>query len=680
MNQRTTMQRYGKRAAVGLLMAGGLFFSARAQTEWQDVLKYDFGTSDGALTNIENQVLLATPAQRPALEKKLLGVLAASDATFPAKQYACRMLKIIGSDKSVPALAKLLSDEKLSHAARIALEALPGEAAGAALRDALGKAKGKLQIGIIGSLGARRDGKAVKALAALLDNKDAAPVCASLKALARIGDLAAAKALEQAQVGDSLRTEWCDDCLACANNLIAAQEAKRALQLIQLAVKNEHCPHTVRVGAFLTVVRLDQAGGAKLILDALNTDDPILQQAVVPAVGQLTDAKQLQIIVKALPELSIEKQVALMPALVAHPDTPNMSAQINAWLAGTNVELKTAAIAAVVRLGDAQNVKQLVADLEANDDLSKLAQQTLIDLQGKQVVKELLKSAQTGDPKLRVSVIAILAERRDVKVLPALYALLDDANSKVRHAAAKTIGNLGETADVAKLTGLVVSKKDSGDRDSLASALATVALREKDVATRAASIIAALAAADDEAKAQLLDVLSALGGKPAYEAVRGCLASTVPGVKKAAVKALAEWPDAAPLNDLLAVAKGDANDINRILALRGYIRELALANMKADKRAQLYRDAMGMAQRTEEKRAVLAGLAQVQDVSAYKLIATYFTDETVKAEAFLATLHVADVLAKKKGRETKAALEVVIKEATDKNLKKRAQDAFNKIK
>ena len=102
--------------------------------------------------------------------------------------------------------------------------------------------------------------------------------------------------------------------------------------------------------------------------------------------------------------------------------------------------------------------------------------------------------------------------------------------------------------------------------------------------------------------------------------------------------------------------------------------------MKADKRLQLYHDAMSMAQRTEEKRAVLAGLAMVQDVSAFKLIETYFHDESVKTEALLASLQVAEVMAKKKSRETKAALEVVIQEATDKNLKKRAQEALKKIK
>ena len=679
MKQRTKMQRYGMRAAAGLLVAGGLFFSARAQTEWQDVLKYDFGTSDGALTNIENQVLLATPAQRPALEEKLLGVLAAGEATFPAKQYACRMLKIIGSEKSVPALAKLLADEKLSHAARIALEALPGEAAGTALREALSKTGGKVQIGVIGSLGARGDRKAIPELAKLLSAKEASIATAALTALGRIGGSEAVQEFKSHAFSPAVATEYFEAVLRATESLAKAGDTTAAMKNYE-ELLSENAPKQVRVSAFLGLVRLAPSKELPRVMAAFKGDDPILGQAVVQALQALPPKAVVPALVAELPALSAEKKVTALRVLSSIPGVSPLGATLTALINDANAEVQLAAVNAAVQLGAGENVAALVAKLATDDDVGKAAKLSLTDMQGAGAAAEIVKAAGAGDPKLRVSVIAILAERRDVKALPALYALLDDANSKVRHAAAKTIGNLGETADVAKLTGLIVSKKDAGDRDCLASALATVALREKDVATRAASVIAALAAADDEAKAQLLDVLSALGGKPACEAVRGCLASTVPGVKKAAVKALAEWPDAAPLNDLLAVAKGDANDINRILALRGYIRELALANMKADKRAQLYRDAMGMAQRTEEKRAVLAGLAQVQDVSAYKLIETYFTDESVKAEAFLATLHVADVLAKKKGRETKAALEVVIKEATDKNLKKRAQDAFNRIK
>ena len=56
-----------------------------------------------------------------AIEKALLGVLT-SDAKYAGKQYVCRELSLVGTDQSVPVLAKMLTDEKLSDMARYALE------------------------------------------------------------------------------------------------------------------------------------------------------------------------------------------------------------------------------------------------------------------------------------------------------------------------------------------------------------------------------------------------------------------------------------------------------------------------------------------------------------------------------------------------------------------------------
>src|SRR5690606_37773691 len=78
-----------------------------------------------------------------------------SDASKVDKSNACRMLRIKGTEKSVPALAKLLTDEDLSHAARVALEPMPYESAGEALRTALEKTDGLTRMGIITSLGNR---------------------------------------------------------------------------------------------------------------------------------------------------------------------------------------------------------------------------------------------------------------------------------------------------------------------------------------------------------------------------------------------------------------------------------------------------------------------------------------------------------------------------------------------
>src|SRR5262249_23871305 len=92
-------------------------------------------------------------------EKELIAVLR-SDAPKAEKAISCKKWAIDGSSAAVPELAKLLPDPQLSSWARIALEAIPGDAADEALRKATESLQDNLLVGVINSLGVRRDAKA----------------------------------------------------------------------------------------------------------------------------------------------------------------------------------------------------------------------------------------------------------------------------------------------------------------------------------------------------------------------------------------------------------------------------------------------------------------------------------------------------------------------------------------
>jgi HEAT repeat protein len=128
-------------------------------------------------------------------ETKLIAVLK-SDASRQDKADACRELALIGTKDSIAPLADLLGDEKLSHMARYGLEPNPDPAVDEVLRTALDKLKGRPLVGTIGSIGVRRDVKAVEPLSKLLRNPDSAVVQAAARALGLIGTATAAKALE----------------------------------------------------------------------------------------------------------------------------------------------------------------------------------------------------------------------------------------------------------------------------------------------------------------------------------------------------------------------------------------------------------------------------------------------------------------------------------------------------
>ena len=140
----------------------------------------------------------AADKSRAAEEKqrKLIAVLQ-SDAPPQDKAITCKQLAIYGTKDAVPALAALLADEQLASWARIALEAIPDPAADEALREAMGKLQGRLLVGVINSIGVRRDAKAVDGLVGRLKDADAEVASAAAVALGRIGGAAAAKALEQ---------------------------------------------------------------------------------------------------------------------------------------------------------------------------------------------------------------------------------------------------------------------------------------------------------------------------------------------------------------------------------------------------------------------------------------------------------------------------------------------------
>ena len=108
------------------------------------------------LAGIATPALIAAEGQSSNQEKDLIAVLQ-SDAAPPDKASTCKKLAVYGGKEAVPALAALLVDRELSSWARIALEAIPDPSASEALRSAVGKTQGRLLIGVINSLGVRRD-------------------------------------------------------------------------------------------------------------------------------------------------------------------------------------------------------------------------------------------------------------------------------------------------------------------------------------------------------------------------------------------------------------------------------------------------------------------------------------------------------------------------------------------
>jgi hypothetical protein len=183
------------------------------------------------------------PAKQAALEQRLAGYLGASSSSV-ARSFVCRELAMIGSAISVPPLAPLLIDDELSVYARNALERIPGPEADKALRDAVAKAKGRTKVGIINSVGVRRDARSVPLLAKTL-SEEPEVAAAAAKALGEIGTTESAKVLDAFRIKapGSVRPAVADAFLICAERLIASGDRSEAVRLLESLTDSSQAPH-----------------------------------------------------------------------------------------------------------------------------------------------------------------------------------------------------------------------------------------------------------------------------------------------------------------------------------------------------------------------------------------------------------------------------------------------------
>ncbi len=148
------------------------------------------GQSRSSLLRLWDEQMRSTPFKSSdimnAHTRALVRILESGDSNDFAKAKACQRLAVVGDDSAVPALSGLLADPKLSHYARTALEPLPGTIAGRALREALRGLHGRLLIGVINSIGVRRDPEALPLLAELRHGPDSGVAAAATWAIGRI--------------------------------------------------------------------------------------------------------------------------------------------------------------------------------------------------------------------------------------------------------------------------------------------------------------------------------------------------------------------------------------------------------------------------------------------------------------------------------------------------------------
>jgi len=211
---------------------------------------FDWGTDLAVVAPIEDAATAAhdKPELRRDLENRLIAALNGK-LTRDAQDYICRKLTTVGSAEAVPALSVLVVKPEHSHMARFALERITAAEAGHALRGALAYVTGITKIGVISSLGARRETASVAPLGKLLADPDPAIARAAALALGAIGNSESAAALQSAlQSSTGSLPQLVDALLSCAESLLTSNKPADANSIYKTLTSDNH-PRLVRLAA-----------------------------------------------------------------------------------------------------------------------------------------------------------------------------------------------------------------------------------------------------------------------------------------------------------------------------------------------------------------------------------------------------------------------------------------------
>ena len=191
----------------------------------------------------------ATPIMAINDQDELIAMVSSSSSTFFQKAIACKRLYMIGNREAIPALAALLGEERLGHYARFALEPMPDPQVDVVFRDALGKLKGPVLVGVLTSIGVRRDVQAVEPVAALMTNSDVEVARAACATLGTISGRRAAELLmgAQSRVSAEVRPVWARAALVCADRM-ADDEPRMAMDIYN-TLNSANYPKAVMLAA-----------------------------------------------------------------------------------------------------------------------------------------------------------------------------------------------------------------------------------------------------------------------------------------------------------------------------------------------------------------------------------------------------------------------------------------------
>jgi HEAT repeat protein len=332
-----------------------------------------------------------------------------------------------------------------------------------------------------------------------------------------------------------------------------------------------------------------------------------------------------QLFAAQLTKLDPAGQIALLDALADRGDHTARAAALELFKSSPDENVQAAAIRALGKLGEADDVPLLVKTLSAESAAQRAAaRRSLIEIPVETVNQAVAADLLTASPTAHGALIEVLATRRARGQFPALLAASVDENARVRRAAMAALGQLGTPEQIAQMLPGVLKARKGFERDEAEKNVALVCGQIENADQRGAALIDALNTVDTGQRDQLLSLLGRVGGKKLIDFV-GAIATGEDGSRRLlGIEALSKWPDASVADKLFEIANHTTDAAERDQAFRAFVKVSAARDGRSDKeRLARLEQGLKLAKSPEEVSLVINRVRTAYDVDSVRFVLPY---------------------------------------------------------
>jgi HEAT repeat protein len=391
-----------------------------------------------------------------------------------------------------------------------------------------------------------------------------------------------------------------------------------------------------------------------------------------------------ELFAKLLQKVNPPVHVALIGGMSQRGDVAAAPA-IAAMVKSASPEVRVAVINALGILGDATMVPLLgVSAASASGEEQKAARLALVDLRRGNPTETLLRLLPAAKPEVQAEFARALGDRSDKAAVPKLMELAREGSGSASKAALQALVLLVDDAQVGQMVQFVIEAKTDTARAAAAEALNSAChqIQTRRGQVNTAPLVQGLATASTGARIALLPVCGGLIDTKLRAALRAAVVAPEPPVRAAAIRALCDTADAELLPDVLKVACEAPEENLRTLAIRACVRLTTQEDtIKLPVKAQIepLKAILATPVSADQKRLVLAGLAEIPDLEALKLADPMLDEAAIQPEAAKAVTKIASALPHAQGQPAIAALKRVLAATIDADTRKAADTALNDI-